>query len=132
MSTKPDLKKFQSEKGIPTPKKLQDHHLFRILGGNPSIIVILAPMLSDSEHRLDLPALYKTLSEDQDILKGENDEDGMMTAIKASVHISVESLQNSDPDCMLLIHLLSMLPGGIFAKDLDKLWNSCKSLTETA
>ena len=69
------------------PKKLQDHHLFRMLGGNPSMIVILAPMLADTEQTLDLAALYKTLCQDR--LENEKDEDGMMIAIKASVHTSV-------------------------------------------
>ena len=87
MKTKPDYNKYPSEKSIEEPKKLQDHHLFRMLGGNPSMIVILAPMLTDTERTLDLAALYKTLCQDR--LENEKDEDGMMTAIKASVHTSV-------------------------------------------
>lgn len=51
------------------------------------MIVILAPMLTDTERTLDLAALYKTLCQDR--LENEKDEDGMMTAIKASVHTSV-------------------------------------------
>ena len=51
------------------------------------MIVILAPMLADTERTLDLAALYKTLCQDR--LDNEKDEDGMMIAIKASVHTSV-------------------------------------------
>jgi len=54
LKTKPDVVKYPSEKNQPVPKKLQDHHLFRMLGGNPSLIVILAPMLADTEQAMDL------------------------------------------------------------------------------
>jgi hypothetical protein len=53
-----------------------------MMGGNPSMIVILAPLLADTERTLDLTGLYKKLCEDQ-ISKTGNDE--MMGA----VHISV-------------------------------------------
>ena len=58
LRTKPDFKKYPSEKCLAEPRKLQDHHLFRMIGGNPSMIVILAPLLTDTERTLDLPALY--------------------------------------------------------------------------
>lgn len=63
---KPDYKRYPSEKGVPEPWKLHEHHFFKLLGGNPSSIVILAPMLMDNERTLDLPGLYKMLCKPRD------------------------------------------------------------------
>jgi hypothetical protein len=61
---KPDFVKYPSEKNLPVPRKLQDHHFFRMIDGNPSLIHVLAPMLADTEHNLDLVGLYRTLCAD--------------------------------------------------------------------
>lgn len=61
LKTTPDYTKYPSEKKFAPPKKLHDHHLFRMIGGNPSMIVILAPILADTERPMDLVGLYLTL-----------------------------------------------------------------------
>ena len=39
-----------------------------------------------------------------------------------AMHISVQFLKNSDPECMELLNFLAMLPEGVLPKDLDILW----------
>lgn len=80
LKTKPDIKKYPSERNQTFPKKLHEHHLFRMIGGNPSMVVILAPMLADTEHAMDLVGLYKTLCDDQ--LSHEQGEDPMMVLMR--------------------------------------------------
>jgi hypothetical protein len=127
LKTKPDIKKYPSERNQTLPKKLHEHHLFRMIGGNPSMVVILAPMLADTERAMDLVGLYKTLCEDQ--LSHEEGEDPMMVLMRSTVHISLQSMQNSDPECLELLYLLSLLPGGVTPRELDILWKAYKDRT---
>lgn len=48
----------------------------------------------------------------------------MMAAIKATINISMQHLNNSDPECMELLYFLVMLPGGVLPKDLDIIWRN--------
>lgn len=81
-----DIQKFPAEKNMPYPRKLHDHHLFRLMCGNPATIVMLAPMLADTERPLTLTGLYRILCEPT------NSDDGVMQAIQLSVHVSIREL----------------------------------------
>lgn len=87
------------------------------------MIVLLAPMLADTDRAMDLTTLYNVLCEDQ--IRNE-DEDPIVSLMRSSVHISLQSLEHSDPECIELLYLLALLPGGILPKDLDQLWNAAK------
>jgi hypothetical protein len=117
MKIKPDVTKYPHERGV-EPKKAHDHHLFRLMCGNPATITMLAPMLTDTEHPMTLASLYQAMTADG----GNSSEDGLTQAIQLSVHLSIRQLQNNDEECMSMLYLLSLLPGGILPKDLDKVW----------
>lgn len=64
LKIKPDTDKYPSERGV-EPRKVQDHHLFRLMCGNPATVTMLAPMLVDTERPLTLATLYKTMTSNQ-------------------------------------------------------------------
>jgi hypothetical protein len=43
-------------------RNVQDHHLFKLIGGNPQSILMIAPLLKDPHHALTLAELYKHLT----------------------------------------------------------------------
>jgi hypothetical protein len=53
----------------------------------------------------------------------------MMAFMRSSLHVSLRSIQNSDPECLELLYLLSLLPEGIMPKELDMLWKAFKDRT---
>ena len=57
MKIKPDLKKYPHLKWEKVDK-LHDHHLFKLIGGNPQSILLVAPMLNDPIKSLSLVDLY--------------------------------------------------------------------------
>ena len=61
LKLKPDLQKYPHLKHD-EPEKLYDHHLFRLIGGNPQSILLIAPMLNDPNKSLTLVELYKELT----------------------------------------------------------------------
>ena len=60
LETEVNTNKYQVENK--KPLKFQDHHLFSLLDGNPQAIIIVAPILLDSERCLDLVDLYHLLT----------------------------------------------------------------------
>lgn len=72
MKVVPDEKKYPLEKGL-KPMKLHEHHLFKLLGGNPQSIILVAPLLDDPMKNLTLVSLYKMLTSNQlcEILRSE-------------------------------------------------------------
>ena len=50
----------------------------------------------------------------------------MTHIMRQSVHISIQAMKYADPDCLELLYLLALLPGGILAKDLDTIWKAYK------
>lgn len=45
-----------------------------------------------------------------------------MQSLRISVQVSVQEINESDPVSMQIFFLLGQLPGGIFFKDLEKIW----------
>ena len=70
---KPDAHKYPHLKND-RPEKLYDHHLFKLIGGNPQSILLIAPMLNDPNKSLTLVELYKELTSEKinSILTNEN------------------------------------------------------------
>ena len=61
MKIQPDEAKYPQEKNI-KPKQLHEHHLFKLLGGNPQSIVLIAPLLDDPLKNMKLVNLYEILT----------------------------------------------------------------------
>lgn len=84
-------------------------------------------MLVDAERNMELKTLYSRLCENQ-LSKSDVSEDNMMSLMQSSVHISLQSMKTRDPECLHLLYLLSLLPGGILPRELDVLWKAYKDL----
>ena len=123
MKIKPDYENYPQEKGE-RPTKLHEHHLFKLLGGNPQSIALITPLLNDPTKNITLVDLYTMLTSNKlcEILKSEEIEDKMMASLRISVQVSVSMINESDPKSMQLFFLLGLLPGGIGVDDLDKIW----------
>jgi hypothetical protein len=48
----------------------------------------------------------------------------MMHALHACLQVSVQSLVDTDPVCLKLFFLLSMLPGGVTEDELTQYWQA--------
>ncbi|CDW71451.1 UNKNOWN [Stylonychia lemnae] len=101
-------------------KKLEDHHLFKIFGGNPHAITLAAPLLI----RMSLKELYLLLNSKQmfDTLKVEGIEDSTVASLRVSLEASITVLQREDPSAYNFFFLIGMLPGGIEEDELVELW----------
>lgn len=64
MKIKPDLAKYPHLKWEKV-EKLHDHHLFKLIGGNPQSILLVAPMLNDPIKSLSLADLYHLYTSDK-------------------------------------------------------------------
>ena len=82
----PDFAKYPSEKGL-RPNQLFEHHLFKLLGGNPQSIMLVSPLLNDPHKKIKLADLYKMLTSNQlcEMLKSEDIEDAVMASLRISV-----------------------------------------------
>jgi hypothetical protein len=76
MKIVPDFNKYPQERGLKV-NKLHEHHLFKLLGGNPQSIILIAPLLDDPLRNMQLIDLYKMLTSNQlcEILRSEEIED---------------------------------------------------------
>ena len=90
MQITPEYAKYPLEIGL-RPSKLFEHHFFKLLGGNPQSIMLVAPLLSDPKKNLKLVDLYRMLTSNQlcDMLKSEEIEDTMMASLRITVQVSV-------------------------------------------
>ena len=86
MSITPDYAKYPLEKGL-RPTKLCEHHFFKLLGGNPQSIMLVAPLLSDPSKNIKLLDLYNMLTSNKlfEMLKAEEIEDRVMVSLRISV-----------------------------------------------
>jgi hypothetical protein len=82
----PNYEKYPCEKGL-KPNQLFEHHLFKLLGGNPQSIMLVAPLLNDPNKKIKLADLYKMLTSNQlcEMLKSEEIEDAVMASLRISV-----------------------------------------------
>ena len=124
LRTKPNFEKYPDEERKWPYKKLHEHHLFTLLNGNPQSIILVASLLADLQKKHTLKEIYKMQTADEllDNLKQEGIQDSMLVSLRLSTHISVQAIQDNDPESMDLLYLLSLLPGGIIPEDLDLLW----------
>ena len=85
------------------------------------------PLLDDPLKPFQLADLYSKLTSNQlcEILKSEGIEDQVMASLRLSVHVSVQMIEETDPECLMLFLLLGMLPGGIRNDELDDI--QCQS-----
>jgi hypothetical protein len=76
MNVQPNFTKYPQEK-TEFPRELHDHHLFKLLGGNPQSIMLITPLLNDPSLNIKLVDLYKMLTTNKlcEILKNEEIED---------------------------------------------------------
>lgn len=83
--------------------------------------MLIAPLLDDPVKRMQLTDLYNMLTSNQlcEILKSENIEDEVMASLRLSVHVSVQMIEETDPECLKLFLLLGFLPGGIRDDELE-------------
>ena len=91
MKLKPDASKYPHLKND-KPDKLYDHHLFKLIGGNPQSILLIAPMLNDPNKSLTLVELYKELTSEKinTILSNENIKSDQQQ-MTASMRMSIET-----------------------------------------
>lgn len=101
-------------------KNLQEHHLFRIFGGNPHAITLAAPLLI----RMKLKELYNLLNSKEmyDVLKVDGIEDSTVASLRLSLEVSVKVLQKEEPEALNFFFFIGMLPGGIEEDELAELW----------
>ena len=87
---------------------------------------MIAPLLSDPEKKLSLLDLYKMLNSEKidEILSSENMkiEEGMTASMRISLETAFRSINEDDDESLDLFFIVSVFPGGIFAKDLDIIW----------
>lgn len=119
LALKPPLKAYghSHEKSV---KNLEDHHLFVLLYGHPHAIAMHAPYLQNHS----LADLYKSILA---MFNSQNFQKDLTTrnpthSLKMSMDISIQRVREENPDAILLFCLIGLLPGGITASDLSKLW----------
>jgi len=112
------LKKDKQPVKIQYYKKLADHHLFRLLSGNPHAIVLSAPLIGTD--KMKLIDLYKTLNskEMHEILKVDGIENCSMASLRVSLEASVNVLRKDDHESLIVFYLIGLLPGGVNEEQL--------------
>lgn len=130
LKCKPDEKKYPMQK-FEKIEKYYDHHLFKLIGGNPQSILLLAPMLRDPYKSLTIIDLYKILTSNEmnDLLKSENidcKDNNMTASMRISVEAAFKNISDTDKEALDLFFILSMFPGGLLVQDLDQIWAKLK------
>ena len=91
---------------------------------------MIAPLLSDPEKKISLLDLYKMLNSEKidEILSSENMkiEEGMTASMRISLETAFRSINEDDDESLDLFFIVSVFPGGIFAKDLDIIWTELR------
>ena len=92
--------------------------------------MLVAPLLSDRNSKIgntnytSLVDLYKLMTSNELFhrLKDEKIEDDMQISLRLSAQVSIQSIEETDPESMDLFFLLGLLPGGVSPSDLDHMW----------
>ena len=65
--------------------------------------------------KMNIKEVYKRLTDDElfKIMSEEGIEESMLVSLRLSAQLSVQAIQESDPESMDLLLLLGLLPGGI-------------------
>lgn len=79
-------------------EKLSEHHLFKLLGGNPHAIVLAAPILL----KMRLKDLYNILNskEMNNVLQVDGITDSTVASLRLSLEASIQILQKEDSTCL--------------------------------
>ncbi len=95
---------------------MTEHHLFKILAGNPHAITLAAPILI----KMKLKDLYLLLNskEMHDVLKVDGIKDSTVASLRLSLEASISVL---DKESLSFFFLIGMLPGGIDENELDNI-----------
>jgi hypothetical protein len=98
-----------------TRLKLQEHDLFKRIGGNPQSILLIAPMLNDPQGKISLSELYRIMKSEKinQILDG--DKEGMTATMRISMEAAFKRIEQDDEEALDLFFIVSMFPGGIKA-----------------
>lgn len=75
-----------------------DHHLFKLLGGNPHAITLAAPLLL----KMSMKELYLLLNskEMHEVLKVEGITDSTVASLRVSLEASIKILEREDKKCL--------------------------------
>ena len=108
--------KYQKNKKV---KDLQEHHLFKILGGNPHAIILAAPLLI----RMKLKDLYLLLNskEMHEVLQVDGIKDSTVASLRLSLEVSIKILEKEDKQSLSFFFFIGMLPGGVLEEELGEL-----------
>ena len=101
---------------------LKDHPILRLLSGHPHAIALTAPLLQDKT----LDQLYRLLkSQKVDALVVQDIPAEELDATKnyaISLQISVDYMQQRNPEAVRLFAVMGLLPAGALSADLDAIW----------
>ena len=75
----------------------------------------MASLLGNPMKKMNIKEVYKRLTDDElfKIMSEEGIEESMLVSLRLSAQLSVQAIQESDPESMDLLLLLGLLPGGI-------------------
>lgn len=76
---------------------MQDHHLFKLIGGNPQSILMIAPMLKDPHHAITLAELYKMLTNNLLVNDwGEEEVFDQTNSMQLTIEAAFKNIANKD------------------------------------
>jgi len=98
LAVEPNPKVYRNYKKKPI-KKLEQHHLFELLGGNPQAILLLAPLLSNQEKQYQLKDLYNMVQSQKTdgALEDENIEDSLVSSLRIGLQVTLETIFDGNP-----------------------------------
>ena len=75
----------------------------------------MASLLGNPMKKMNIKEVYKRLTDDElfKIMSEEGIEESMLVSLRLSAQLSVQAIQESDPESVDLLLLLGLLPGGI-------------------
>lgn len=101
---------------------LNDHHLFKLLSGNPHAIILAAPILL----KMSLKELYMLLNskEMHDVLSVDGITDSTVASLRLSLEATIKIIEKEDKESLEFFFLIGMLPGGVSDDELNDIWGS--------
>lgn len=103
--------------GKQTKKRLYEHELWQLIGGNPQSILLIAPMLNDHTDRKTLLDIYKILKSDKinRIINKENMNigEGLTASMRISMEAAFKKIEAEDEEALDLFFIVSLFAGGV-------------------